>query len=263
MPELPEVETIRSDLASQLRGRRIQSIAKGEHDYSGITRAAGSTIHQLRRRGKYLIADLGPLELVIHLGMSGRLFLTSTVPERPHLRAVLTLSGGDALVFVDRRRFGTLKVVAAGDYSSLPTLAAMGPEPLSPQFRLNRFSELVASSRAIKSVLLDQRVVAGLGNIYVDEALHHAGIHPATRGLSSRQARRLHSQIRRVLRDAIAHRGTTFSLYRDGLMKEGDYRSYLRVFGRNGLPCKACGAQIIKSRMAGRGTHFCPTCQPI
>src|SRR5262249_27176910 len=150
-------------------------------------------IRALRRRGKYLVLDLGRLELVIHLGMSGRLLVPSRELVTPHIRAVFELNNGHSLVFVDRRRFGILKVVRSGEHSELPTLAAMGPEPLSADFRVAQFAAATAASTAtIKSLLLEQRVVAGLGNIYVDEALHRAGIHPTTRSLSSVQAKRLH-----------------------------------------------------------------------
>lgn len=264
MPELPEVETIRRDLAPRLIGRRIMRVWTDTGPrYGRLEAAIGREILRLERRGKYLLADLGERELVIHLGMSGRLFMAVDEPRMDHLRAVFGLDGPEDLVFVDMRRFGTLQVVEPGDYGGLPTLSAMGPEPLSDAFAKGAFALAVAGSGTpIKALLLAQKAVAGLGNIYVDEALHRAGIHPGQRGVDKRKAALLHKAIRDVVAEAITGRGTTFSLYRDGHLAEGSFYESLLVFDRKGKPCHSCGSLIEKTRLAGRGTHFCPTCQP-
>ncbi len=264
MPELPEVETVLRDVAPQVTGRRIlrADVASGPR-YGLLVDAVGRTVVAVTRRGKYLLFQLGDRELIIHLGMSGRLFVAAEKPETAHLRAVFQLAGGSSLVFVDMRKFGTLAVVRPGDYAEIPTLAEMGPEPLSDAFGPAAFALAVARAGApIKAVLLGQKVVAGLGNIYVDEALHRAGIHPQARGVPRKQALRLHQAIRDVLAEAIANRGTTFSLYRDGFLNEGHHYDELRVYDRAGRPCRECGAAIVKIRVAQRGTHFCPVCQP-
>ncbi len=265
MPELPEVETVRRDIEPQVVGRTVThaDVDQGPR-YGVLADAVGRRIRQVYRRGKYLLFDLGDRELIVHLGMSGRLFMADSPPESPHLRAVFRLDGPPpgCLTFVDMRRFGTLQVVRPGKYGDIPTLATMGPEPLSDEFRLEPF--MAASARAgtpIKALLLGQKAVAGLGNIYVDEALHRAGIHPGTRGITSIGATALHRAIRDVLTEAIANRGTTFSLYRDGHLNEGNHYRELRVFDRTGQPCRACGTPVEKIRLAGRGTHYCPSCQ--
>jgi formamidopyrimidine-DNA glycosylase len=266
MPELPEVETVRRDIAPQVTGRRIAGAEAGPGPrYGSLSDAIGRTILRVERRGKYLLFDLGDRELVIHLGMSGRLFMAPRPPEDSHLRAVLELDGAGAgyLFFVDMRKFGTLAVVRPGKYDTIPTLAAMGPEPLSDEFAVEAFCRAVAGGGTpIKALLLSQKAVAGLGNIYVDEALHRAGIHPAARGVDRKLAIKLHQAIRDVLEEAIANRGTTFSLYRDGYMREGNHYAELRVYDRAGKPCPACRTPIEKTRVAQRGTYFCPRCQP-
>lgn len=263
MPELPEVETIRRDLSPGIVGRSIIAIT-GSRNWPNaqLRRARGEKVVDLRRRGKYLLAGLGTHELVIHLGMSGRLLLADGVPPVRHVRTVFELSDGKLLVFVDRRRFGVLQVVHAGDYRAFPTLLAMGPEPLSRDFQLAAFAAALESGTgAIKARLLNQRLIAGLGNIYVDEALHRARIHPTATRVDRRAATRLHHAIRHILQYAISRRGTTFSLFRDGLLREGDFARFLRVFGREGQPCIRCRATIAKTQVGGRGTHFCPRCQ--
>ncbi len=264
MPELPEVEAIRRDLAKIVLGRRVERVRiwTDQRSTRRLEVIVGAEIESLRRKGKYLIAGIESNELVIHLGMSGRLFAAEAVPSVKHLRWVLDLSGAQHLVFVDRRRFGRALVVPRGVYSALPTLCKLGPEPLSVAFDRREFARVTNSPRmAIKSRLLDQRVVAGLGNIYVDESLFLARLHPAQRGLNRAQAYRLHRCIRLVLERAIRARGTSFSLHRDGLMRGGSYLPWLQVFGRQGHDCYRCGAEIVKVRLGGRGTHYCPICQ--
>ena len=272
MPELPEVETVRRELEPWLVGRRILRAARADAPegpkYAGLERAAGQRVEGVTRRGKFLLLPLSAGdELIIHLGMTG--VLSPQRPER-HLRAYLELEPqpapgpNPALYFRDPRRFGRFLVVPAGDYRSLPTLQALGPEPLGAALDAPGFAAALArSSTPVKTYLLGQRPVAGVGNIYADEALWRARIHPATpaRALSRRKAGALLEAIREVLSASLAAQGTTLSDYRRVNGEVGAYRSELRVYGREGEPCPRCGAIIAKITLGGRGTHLCPRCQ--
>lgn len=265
MPELPEVETVRRQIEPGLSGRTVTAVRveRGPR-YGDVSGAVGRTVGRLTRRGKYLLADLGDQDLVIHLGMSGRLVLlpVGATPDR-FVRARFTLDDGRELVFSDMRRFGTLGLVARGAEPPWETLRSMGPEPLSTEFTAEGLHRALSGSRrTLKAQLLSQRPVAGLGNIYVDEALHRAGLHPLRRSIRRAEAERLHRAIVDVLAAAIAARGTTFQLYRDGHGGEGGFYTELRVFDRVGAPCRTCGQAIRKEQMEGRGTHWCPACQP-
>lgn len=260
MPELPEVETVRRDLAQVLLRERILAIHGG--GAGALRKIRGALVKDIRRRGKYLLLDLSGSELVIHLGMSGRLLVAQTVPVTPHVRTVFDFSNGLHLVFVDRRRFGRIGLVPAGRYERFPTLMAMGPEPLTPDFERSTFERQLARAKApIKAVLLNQRVVAGIGNIYADEVLYRARLHPSRRDLRPEETKQLFQSIRSVLRSAVLHRGTSFSLHRDGLLPPGQFGPLLRVFRRADEPCRNCAAPIAKTRVAARTTYFCPNCQ--
>jgi formamidopyrimidine-DNA glycosylase len=212
------------------------------------------------RRGKFLIAPLDDgLELIMHLGMTGSL---SFDLEDPHVRARLWLDDGRALALRDMRRFGRIAVVAAGDYGRLPTLRNLGPEPLSAEFDVDRFTaDLAATKAPIKPYLLSQRPVAGVGNIYADEALWQARIHPASRRVGFRRASALHDAIRRVLMEAIAREGTTFRDFRMLNQQGGRNAPFLIAYGRAGRPCPRCDTPLAKTTVAGRGTTYCPRCQ--
>lgn len=267
MPELPEVETVRRELEPWLTGRTIASAelvdAPPGPKYARLERAQGQHILAVRRRGKFLLLPLGSdEELVIHLGMTGAL-----TPERPqrHLRVLVHLRGRAPrrLYFVDPRRFGRMLVVPAGDYRSLPTLHRMGPEPLGRALSVEAFHAALASRTSIKAHLLSQRPVAGLGNIYVDEALWRARIQPARAActISRRKARELLAAVRHVLRASIAARGTTLNDYRTVGGSSGGYLDQLVVYGREREPCPRCGRPIARIVVAGRGTHWCKRCQ--
>lgn len=264
MPELPEVETIRRDLAPLLEGRRIVRVTESLADphYRNLSEAVGHTVHRLRRRGKYMIADLGDRELVMHLGMTGQVGVMPQVPAGlRHVHVRFELDNGETFFFNDQRRFGYLMVVAAGDYRAIPTLAAMGPEPLEADFAFEPFAHSMARAKTLKPLLLSQRVVAGLGNIYVDEALHRARLHPESGALTRAEARRLYESIREVLAEGIANRGTTFKDYRDGMGRYGGNQDFLWAFDQEGKPCRMCGTPIEKTRVGNRGTYLCPHCQ--
>ena len=263
MPELPEVESVRRQLDPELRGRRVLKVWVDPHPQQrvlGLELLPGRTVERVGRRGKYLLCPLdGGLELVMHLGMTG--VLRFGVVDS-HTRARFWLDDGRELTFRDTRRFGLLAVVAAGDYRALPTLAQLGPEPLSDGFDPDRFARALAATRApVKPFLLSQRPVAGVGNIYADEALWRARIHPAARRVGPARARALHAAIREVLTEAIEREGTTFRDYRMVNGESGRNATFLVAYGQAGRPCPRCGTPLRKMVLAGRGTTFCPSCQ--
>jgi len=235
-----------------------------------LERAVGQRIESVERRGKFLLLPLrrpgAPAaadELVVHLGMTG--VLTPTAPAA-HLRLRLRLDGPspDLLHVQDVRRFGRMLVVPRGDYRALPTLAAMGPEPLEPGFTRAGFRRALAGSGvAVKTYLLSQRPVSGVGNIYADEALWRARIHPTTpsRDLGPAQVARLFGALREVLAAAVAAQGTTLYDYRTVHGEVGAYLAELDAYGHDGDPCPRCGATIVRMVVGQRGTHVCPSCQ--
>jgi formamidopyrimidine-DNA glycosylase len=261
MPELPEVESVRRQLQPELRGRRVVKVwTDVQRRFHHPELLDGRTILEVGRRGKFLIAPLdGGLELVLHLGMTGVLHFDAADAWS---RARIGLDDGRELVFRDARRFGTLAVVEAGVYDALPTLAHLGPEPLSDEFDPLRFAVALAATRSpVKPYLLTQRAVAGVGNIYADEALWLSRIHPASRHVGRRRAFALHGAIREVLEQAIAREGTTFRDYRMVNGASGRNGSFLIAYGQAGRPCPRCGAPMRKIVLGGRGTTFCPNCQ--
>ena len=277
MPELPEVETIRRQLAPRLAGRVV--LAAGAHPsakFATAVDAAGRRISGLGRRGKYLIAELDDdLDLVVHLGMTGVLALApgTTPATSPYLRAWWALDGDDGLddagggrevlTFTDIRRFGRTVVVPRDDHGALPTLDRLGPEPLGDDFTVEHLAAALRRGDApLKAVLLGQRVVAGVGNIYCDEACWRAGVHPGTRTVPARRVAALHAAIREVLAEGIAHGGTTLRDYRDGEGASGSHQQHLDCYGRAGEPCNRCGTLLERSVVAARGTTSCPACQP-
>jgi len=275
VPELPEVETIRQQVEGDLVGRRI--VAAWGFDspkFSDAPLATGLGVSSLGRRGKYLLARLdphcgAPKELVLHLGMTGRLAVTRRRPgvecpsgARPdHLRAWFGLDDGRYLGFWDQRRFGRLVVVPLGDHHRLPTLAALGPEPLSEEFTPEGLRRALGGRKALKTALLDQRAVAGVGNIYADEALWLAGISPMARRLGPQRADALHAAIVAVLLDALADGGTTLRDYRDAGGEPGGHQFRLNCYGRGGRPCGRCGRALSHRVLDGRGTTWCRSCQ--
>ncbi|MGH3440988.1 MAG: bifunctional DNA-formamidopyrimidine glycosylase/DNA-(apurinic or apyrimidinic site) lyase [Nitriliruptorales bacterium] len=261
MPELPEVESVRRQLASQLPGRRVTHVeAEPQRRFLGLDRLPGRRILSVGRRGKFLMCPLDEdLELILHLGMTGSL----RFDERDaYARAVLHLDDERSLVFRDPRRFGRVAVVLAGDHTAVPMLTCLGPEPLTDDFRPEGFARALARTRApVKAALLSQRLVAGVGNIYADEALWRAGIHPASRRVGRERAHRLHAEIRSVLTEAIEREGTTFRDYQLVNGESGRNGAFLEVYGRHGEPCARCGTELRRLVITGRGTTYCPSCQ--
>ncbi len=261
MPELPEVETIRRQLAGWLIGRRITDAwSHPSAKFAPARETAGATISALDRRGKYLLAELDDgREMIVHLGMTGVLRPWDGGVD-PYVRARWQLDDGSALELRDVRRFGRIVVTDAGEYSG--TLADIGPEPLGLDFTADGLhAALARSSRPVKTQLLSQRPVAGIGNIYADEALWLARIHPARRRLTRAQAGALHDAVRVVIRDGIDHGGTTLRDYRTPSGESGENQHHLHCYGQAGLPCERCGTPMRRMMLDARSTTFCPKCQ--
>ena len=265
MPELPEVESVRRQLDPELSGRRAVEVWTDPlptvpREFYDVERVIDRTIERVSRRGKFLICPLDEgLELIMHLGMTGS--FTFGEPDA-WARATVTLDNGRTLAFRDPRRFGRMAVVDKGDYKSIPTLDALGPEPLSDEFDPDDFARRLARTTSpIKPYLLSQKPVAGVGNIYADEALWLAQIHPLSRRVGPARARRLHEAIREVLAGAIEREGTTFRDYRMITGERGRNAGFLIAYGRAGHPCPRCSTPLRKITLGGRGTTYCPYCQ--
>jgi formamidopyrimidine-DNA glycosylase len=272
VPELPEVETVRAGLAPVLEGRRIEAAEILDprlvrpFDPEIVARElVGERVAAVQRRGKYLIVRFDSERvLLIHLRMTGGLYQRPTgVPsDDPYRRAVLRLDNGSDVVYRDVRRFGTWELLEPQNLE--PYLASrLGPEPLGV-LSARRLGERLAGRRApLKSALLDQRTLAGVGNIYADEALWRARLHPLrpAGSLDDDELRRLHRSIRRALRLGIARNGSTLSTYRTLDGERGSMQDEFRVYGRAESPCDRCGTTIEKIRVGGRGTWLCPLCQ--
>jgi formamidopyrimidine-DNA glycosylase len=265
MPELPEVETIRRALAPVLTGRTIvDAWTFGTPKFAAAVDVVGARIGTVGRRGKYLLIDLDDdRRLVVHLGMTGVLRTRGVdAPADPYLRASWTLHDGVVVELQDVRRFGRIAVIPIDDPSSLPTLAALGPEPDDPAFDgRHLYAATARHERAIKTQLLSQRPVAGVGNIYADEALWRARVHPAARRLTRPQATRLADAIRAVITEAIEHRGTTLRDYRTFDGGTGEHQGRLQAYGRAGAPCDRCGRELRAITLDARTTTYCPKCQ--
>ena len=274
MPELPEVETVRVRLEPGLVGRRLEHVeiydARLTRPFDPAEVAAelqGERVAALDRRGKYLIVrfESGRV-LLIHLRMTGQLLHSNgdePPADDPHRRAVVRLDDGSDVIYRDMRRFGTWLLAEPGEVD--PYLEArVGGEPLAAAFTANRLSQALAGRRApVKAALLDQRRLAGIGNIYADEALWRARIHPLRPAgeLTEDETRSLHRGIRRALKAGIARQGATLSTYRTPDGSRGRMQDAFKVYGRADEPCERCGTPIEKIRAAGRGTWYCPACQ--
>jgi len=274
MPEMPEVEIIRQALAEKIIGQTIQHVdvrlprlikwPTAEIFQKSIV---GQTITSVERRGKYLIFHLDEeLLLVVHLRMTGRLiYVMPGMKNDKYTRIVFTFTNGNTLLYADTRTLGTLYMVTTDELWRIGGLASMGPEPLSAEFTKGYLRSIVSNNRGtIKGLLLNQKFIGGLGNIYVDESLHLSGIYPTRPGntLSVEEIDRLYTMINEVILAGIEHGGTTFRDYRNSSGQRGSHQHHLRVYGRKNQPCLLCGSLIAKTEVAGRGTHYCPSCQP-
>ncbi len=276
MPELPEVESLRQMLWRSLSGRRFRRVtirdSRLRRAVSGELAAAvaGRRIERISRRAKYLLLELaGDLVLLVHLGMSGSLthrranFAVTEFDSR-HDHVEFELDDGSRLVYNDPRRFGLIKAVPRAELSSLSELKSLGPEPLSPQFSPAYLWRATRGRTApIKNLLMDQRVVAGVGNIYASEILFRAAIRPTRRAgrITRSEAARIVTATEEILRQAIGCGGTTFRSYRDSRGQPGRFASLLRVYNREGKPCVKCAAIIRAVVLGGRSTYYCPRCQ--
>jgi formamidopyrimidine-DNA glycosylase len=293
MPELPEVETVRIGLSKLLPGLKVKDVESNwEKSFPNTktdvdTFLIGAKVVDVRRRAKVLLIDLDTdYSLVIHLKMTGQLVfvrertshnshkerfgaghpsasLVGKLPDKS-TRVILSFDNGK-LFFNDQRKFGWMRLLPTIEVENLDFFKKVGPEPLAADFTPEAFIDRITRRRntTIKAALLDQTVIAGVGNIYADESLWGAKIHPAQRvsDVPMRKLKVLFSELQSVLNLAIEKGGSTDKNYVDAEGKKGSYLSFARVFRREGLPCLRCGNIIIKSRVAGRGTHTCPTCQ--
>lgn len=283
MPELPEVETIARDLNKVLLGQTIKAVNSLDKKYAlglvGLKRASvNKKIFGVGRRAKMLIINLDKYFLVVHLKMTGQLIFrskkkliagghpivsTGTIVPNKFTRLVFTFKSGDKLYFNDVRKFGWIKTLTPKEFLLIDQ--AYGHEPFDKTLTFEKFFTLIKRrlKTSIKAALLDQKLVSGLGNIYVDEVLFKAGVRPSrlVKTLTKNELKKIYLSIPIILRLAIKKRGTTFSNFRDADGLKGNFVAYLKVYGRAGKPCKNCRELIKKIRLAGRGTHWCQNCQ--
>lgn len=239
--------------------------------FTSASDAIGYTIASIDRRGKYLLVGLtnttlesqpSNRELIVHLGMTGALYVDHAWPDDPYCRASWDFADGRTLWFRDIRRFGRVAVVPTGDHRSLPTLHHLGPEPFDPTLDGPRFHRSIAASRRrVKTQLLSQRPIAGVGNIYADEALWRARIHPGARRVGLARASALLNELRAVLLEALDNGGTTLRDYRTPDRSEGRNQFHLDCYGRSGRPCRRCATPLISRELDQRTTTWCPLCQ--
>ncbi|BCG58508.1 DNA-formamidopyrimidine glycosylase [Paenibacillus sp. URB8-2] len=274
MPELPEVETVKRTLNTLVQGKKIQKVTvrlpriirRPDDIRIFETMLEGHTIERVERRGKFLRFLLDGLVLVSHLRMEGRYGLHAAgEPLDKHTHVIFHFDDGSELRYTDVRQFGTMDLFLPGEDLNLPPLNKLGLEPLSKGFTPEAFKDLVAGKNTkIKPLLLNQAYVVGIGNIYVDESLHQAGIHPErnAKSLTGDELDRLHQAIVATLSEAVNAGGSSVKSYVNGQGESGSYQHRLRIYGRKDETCYTCGTKVEKSVVGGRGTHFCPSCQP-
>lgn len=279
MPELPEVESVVQGLNQMILGEKIKKV---EVRWPRIIespavpefkdRLEGQIFEEVKRRGKFILFYLTTDVLISHLRMEGKYQLAhpQTEIEDPfdtkHTHVVFHLESGDELRYLDVRKFGRMSLVEKGLEFKHKSLAKLGPEPVAEEFKLKDMQEfLTRRTKAIKGVLLDQQVVVGIGNIYADEILFKAKIHPIrpANSLTATEETSLHEAIISILAEAVQKGGTTIRSYENAFGEIGNYQKQLKVYGKTGEPCVRCGTKIEKIKVAGRGTHFCPTCQVV
>ncbi|WP_391571739.1 DNA-formamidopyrimidine glycosylase [Cohnella sp.] len=273
MPELPEVETVRRTLNQLIAGKTIECVTvtlprilqKPDDPQAFAAMLEGRTFQSVERRGKFLRLVLDGVVLISHLRMEGRYGLYGKdEPVELHTHVRFSFTDGTELRYKDVRQFGTMHLFAPGDEWIAAPLNKLGLEPLDESFTLDEFTRVLARrTTKIKPLLLNQEVVVGLGNIYVDEALHAAGIHPETPAseLKRKEHQKLHDAIVATLAAAVEAGGSSIKSYVNGQGEMGLFQHSLRAYGRTGEPCSECGTPIEKSVVGGRGTHVCPSCQ--
>lgn len=273
MPELPEVEYVARQLREGLVGRKFAKVhvlwngtVAGMEPSAFEHELSGRRVDGIKRRGKHLLITLdGGRTLVVHRRMSGNLVFSPPAPtDVPYVRVAFDLEDGRRLLYTDPRKFGRLHVLGPSELDV--HLSALGPEPLSPEFTPTELAKRFAGrNRALKALLLDQSVLAGLGNIYADEALYRAHLHPlrSAASLTPDEVNALHAGIRGALETGIQHGGTTFGRHRDVYNEAGTNLEHVEVYRRTGEPCLRCGTPITRIVVAQRGTHYCPNCQQL
>ena len=269
MPELPEVTVISEDVGSLAKGREVLRAGVFRPDVTNVEpeeftkRLVGKTLQATGRRGKITLLDFGDVIGVIHLVISGRVLRLPewTEPDRMNT-AVLEFEGGLVLAFT-RLWLGYFHLYEPGTVDEHPLISRLGPDPFSQAFTPEYLAKALDRKASVKGLLLDQSVIAGLGNIYVDEVLFAASVHPTRKAntLDREEIYAIHAATRDILSRAIEQRGTTFDSYHDAFGETGKFQHQLQVFTRAGEPCPRCGTEIVKSRVAGRGTYTCPACQ--
>jgi formamidopyrimidine-DNA glycosylase len=274
MPELPEVETVRRTLSELAAGKEIASVdirwpkmIKQPEADAFRDALIGETIQSIDRRGKFLIFQLDHYALISHLRMEGKFSVNgSEEPEAPHTHVVFTFTDGTELRYRDVRKFGTMHLTAKGTEHELASLKVLGPEPFDELFTAEHlYEKLQKTSRQVKTALLDQIIVTGLGNIYVDEVLFRARVHPHRLGrtITKEEAALIHQYTIAVLAEAVERGGSTIRTYVNSQGQKGTFQEVLNVYGRAGEACVECGAEIVKTKTGGRGTHICLHCQPL
>lgn len=273
MPELPEVETVKRTLNELIVGKTIERVTvslpriiqRPDDTLQFEHMLAGHTFQRVERRGKFLRMILDGLVLVSHLRMEGRYGVyRQDEPVEKHTHVIFHFTDQTELRYKDVRQFGTMHLFQPGEDLKLPPLNKLGLEPLDEQFTLERFKSIIAKrSTFIKPTLLNQAYVVGIGNIYVDEALFRAGVHPETKAntLSDQQLEDIYHAIIATLNEAVDAGGSSIKSYVNGQGEMGMFQQQLQIYGRKDEPCVQCGTMIMKSVVGGRGTHFCPRCQ--
>jgi formamidopyrimidine-DNA glycosylase len=272
MPELPEITVISEDVAALAVGREVLRAAVFRPDVTNVEpeefgrRLVGRTLRGTGRRGKIIVLDFGEVIGLVHLVISGRVLRLPEWREPDRMStAVLEFGGGREPVVLAFTRLwlGYFDLYEPGEEDGHPLISRLGPDPFSEDFTVEYLASALNRKASVKGLLLDQSVVAGLGNIYVDEVLFAAGVHPSRKAntLTGAEIQTIHAAIRDILRRAIELRGTTFDSYHDAFGETGEFQHQLKVFTRAGEPCPNCGTEIMKTRVAGRGTHHCPACQ--
>lgn len=277
MPELPEVESVVQGLNQMIIGEKIKTV---EVRWPRIIESPAvdkfkskleeQVIEEVRRRGKFILFYLTDDVLISHLRMEGKYQVVHPETEITdpfdikHTHVIFYLESGKELRYLDVRKFGRMSLVPKGQEFQHKSLAKLGPEPVAEEFKLTEMQEfLKRRTKAIKGVLLDQQIVVGIGNIYADEILYEAKIHPTrpANSLTNTEEEILHEAIISILAKAVQKGGTTIRSYENAFGENGNYQEYLKVYGKTGENCSRCGTTIEKIKVAGRGTHFCPSCQ--
>ena len=274
MPELPEVEAVRTGLELLIIGKQVEkvevlwpSIIESPEVDQFKTQLIGQKIEEMSRRGKFLIFKWTNYDMISHLRMEGKYEVHQQTDEiAKHTHVIFKFTDGTELRYLDVRKFGRMTLLPKDTGLSYKGIQKLGPEPIAEEFKLETFTKgLKKSHKAIKPLLLDQKLVTGLGNIYVDEALYEAKIHPEqpADSLAVKEIDALYQSIIDVLARAVEAGGTTIRTYKNALGEAGKFQVSLNAYGLTGEPCKRCGTEIVKIKVAQRGTHYCPNCQKI